>query len=140
VFTYLGRTERSDSRGTVYATFVAIDPAAGVVSAHRKLMPTHEERMVWGIGDGRGLRAHRVGEFTVGGRNCWENGMPAVRHAFYAQGTTLHVAGWPGSVRLTSDITRFVALEGRCYVLSAGALLTRASVRHGFPLRDPRLR
>jgi nitrilase len=135
VFTYLGVTERSPSRGTVYATFVAIDPGAGVVSAHRKLMPTYEERMAWGIGDGHGLRAHRVGEFTVGGLNCWENWVPSVRHALYAQGIDLHVAAWPGSVDLTKDITRFIAMEGRCFVLSAGALLTNDAVPDDFPLK-----
>lgn len=136
VFTYLGVTERSPSQGTVYATYVAIDPTDGIVSAHRKLMPTFDERMVWGIGDGHGLRTHRVGEATVGGLNCWENWMPAVRHSLYAQGEQLHVAGWPGSVGLTKDITRFIALEGRCFVLSAGSLLTRSDVPDDFELRD----
>ncbi len=136
VFTYLGVTERSASRGTVYATYVAIHPDAGIVSAHRKLMPTYEERMVWGAGDGHGLRTHEVGGFVVGGLNCWENWVPAVRHALYAQGEDLHVAGWPGSVGLTRDITRFIAREGRCYVLSAGALLSRSAVPDDFPLKE----
>jgi nitrilase len=136
VFTYIGVTERSKSGGTVYATFVAIDPVAGVVSAHRKLMPTYDERMAWGIGDGNGLRTHQVGDFTVSGLNCWENWVPTIRHAMYAEGTTLHVAGWPGSVGLTKDITRFIAMEGRCYVLSAGCLLTAESIPDEFPLRE----
>ncbi len=136
VFTYVGITERSPSRGTVYATFVAIDPTDGIVSAHRKLMPTYDERMVWGTGDGHGLRAHRVGAMMVGGLNCWENWVPAVRHALYAQGIDLHVAGWPGSTGLTRDITRFIALEGRCYVLSAGSVLRRSSIPDTFELRD----
>ncbi len=136
VFTYLGVTERSASRGTVYATYVAIHPEAGMVSAHRKLMPTYEERMVWGAGDGHGLRTHEVDGVRVGGLNCWENWVPTVRHALYAQGEELHVAGWPGSVGLTRDITRFVALEGRCYVLSAGALLPAAAVPDEFPLKE----
>jgi nitrilase len=136
VFTYLGITERSQSGGTVYATLVAIDPVKGIVSAHRKLMPTHEERMAWGIGDGNGLRTHEVGDFTVSGLNCWENWVPSVRHTLYAQGTTLHIASWPGAVRNTIDITRFIALEGRCYVLSAGTLLRPQDIPEEFPLRE----
>ena len=136
VFTYLGVSERSRSRGTVYATYVGIDPRAGIVSAHRKLMPTFDERMVWGTGDGHGLRTHRVGDFVVGGLNCWENWVPSIRHALYAQGVELHVAGWPGSVALTKDITRFIAMEGRCYVLSAGAILPRSAVPGAFGPRD----
>jgi nitrilase len=140
VFTYLGITERSDSEGTVYASYLAIDPVDGVVSAHRKLTPTYDERMVWGSGDGHGLRVHQVGEFKVSGLNCWENWVPGIRHALYAQGTQLHVAGWPGSDGLTEDITRFIALEGRCYVLSAAQLLSANSVPEGTPLRGDALR
>ncbi|MCM6775435.1 carbon-nitrogen hydrolase family protein [Nocardia sp. CDC159] len=134
VFCYLGITERV--RGTVYCTLVAIDPVRGVVSAHRKLMPTHEERMVWGIGDGHGLRAHDVGRFRVGGLSCWENWMPQARHALYADGATLHVSTWPGSVRNTRDITRFIALEGRVYSLAVGSVLDFDDVPSDFPLRQ----
>lgn len=133
VFCYLGITERM--RSTVYCTLVAIDPIRGLVGAHRKLMPTHEERMVWGIGDGHGLRAHDVGGFRVSGLSCWENWMPQARHALYADGATLHISTWPGSVRNTRDITRFIALEGRVYSLAVGAVLDYADVPSDFPLR-----
>ncbi|WP_026209072.1 carbon-nitrogen hydrolase family protein [Catelliglobosispora koreensis] len=134
VFTYLGIAERADSKGTVFATLVAIDPVKGIVSAHRKVQPTFEERLVWGAGDGHGLRTHQTGDIRVGGLNCWENWMPLARQSLYAQGMDLHVAVWPGSVGLTKDITRFIALEGRCYVVSAGGLLTIDDISRGFPL------
>ena len=141
VFTYLGITERGagPARGTVYCTLVAIDPVRGVVSAHRKLMPTYEERLVWGAGDGHGLRVHEVGPARAGGLNCWENWLPQARHALYAQGEDLHVAVWPGSAGLTRDATRFVALEGRSFVLSAGALLSPDDVSESFPIREAAL-
>lgn len=134
VFTYLGITERVGH--TVYCTLVAIDPARGLVGAHRKLMPTYEERLVWGTGDGHGLRVHPVGGLAVGGLNCWENWMPQARHALYAAGEQLHVSVWPGSKRLTGDITRFIALEGRVFSLAVGAVIDYAQVPAGFPLRD----
>jgi nitrilase len=134
VFVYLGTTERV--RGTVYCTLVAIDPVAGMASAHRKLMPTYEERLVWGIGDGNGLRVHRFGATRVGGLNCWENWMPQARHALYAQGEELHVSVWPGNPRNTEDITRFIAREGRVFSLAAAGLLGLADVPADFPLRD----
>ncbi|MFC6884884.1 MULTISPECIES: carbon-nitrogen hydrolase family protein [Actinomadura] len=134
VFTYLGITERV--RGTVYCTLLAICPAAGIVGVHRKLMPTHEERLVWGTGDGHGLRTHRVGGLTVGGLICWENWMPSARQALYGQGEELHISVWPGSCRNTTDITRFIAMEGRVYSLAAGALFSYADVPTDFPFHD----
>ncbi len=139
VFTYLGVTERGagPARGTVYCTLVAIDPGRGVVSAHRKLMPTYEERLVWGTGDGHGLRVHPTAwGLRVGGLNCWENWMPQARHALYAGGEDVHVAVWPGSPWLTRDITRFIAREGRVWSLAASGLLSLDDVPDDFPLRD----
>jgi nitrilase len=139
VFTYLGTAERGTGtgRGTVYCTLLAIAPDRGIVSAHRKLMPTYEERLAWGIGDGNGLRVHDgPGGFRVGGLNCWENWMPLARTSMYAGGEDLHVAVWPGGVRLTKDITRFIAREGRIFVLSAGSLHSAADIPDAFPLAE----
>jgi nitrilase len=137
IFVYLGTIERDVTvgRGTVFCTLVAIDPHAGVVSAHRKLMPTYEERLVWGIGDGNGLRVHQAGAARVGGLNCWENWMPQARHALYAQGEELHVSVWPGNPQNTVDITRFIAREGRVFSLAANGLLGLADIPADFPLR-----
>jgi nitrilase len=137
LFVYLGTTERAtgNARGTVFCTLVAIDPVAGIVSTHRKLMPTHEERLVWGIGDGHGLRVHQVGSTRVGGLNCWENWMPQARHALYAQGEELHVSVWPGNPHNTADLPRFIAREGRVFSLAANGLLGLADIPADFPLR-----
>jgi nitrilase len=91
-------------------------------------MPTHEERLVWAIGDGNGLRTHKLGPFTVGGLNCWENWLPLARSALYAQGEDLHIAIWPGNARNTEDITRFIARESRSYVLSVSGLMRRDDI------------
>ena len=138
IFVYLGITERGGgpASGTVFCTLVAIDPTDGVVSAHRKLMPTYEERLVWGIGDGQGLRTHHVAGTRVGGLNCWENWMPQARHAMYAEGEDLHVSVWPGNPRNTADITRFIALEGRVWSLAACGLLSLRDVPRDFPFRE----
>jgi nitrilase len=141
VFTYLGVAERdaTTARGSVYATLVAIDPRRGIVSAHRKVQPTYEERLAWAAGDGHGLRVHEVSgregdRLRVGGLNCWENWLPQARLALYAEGEDVHVSAWPGSSRLTRDITRFVAREGRVYSLAAGSLLSRSDIPDDFPL------
>ena len=123
LFTYLGMVERSTSGGSVYCSLGAFHPEGGLVSLHRKLMPTYAERMVWATGDGNGLRVHDWKEFRVGGLNCWENWMPLARYSLYSQGEQLHVATWPGAPHLTRDISRFIAMEGRVYVISAGGVL-----------------
>ena len=141
VFTYLGMAERraNTARGSVYATLVAISPDRGVVSAHRKLQPTYEERLAWAPGDGHGLRVHAVtgregDSMRVGGLSCWENWLPQARLAMYAGGEDIHVSAWPGAVRNTIDVTRFIAMEGRVFSLAAGSLISRPDVPDDFPL------
>lgn len=117
---YLGTIERAEDRGghSLYCTLVYINKQGEIKSAHRKLQPTYEERLTWAPGDGHGLRVHPLNKFTVGGLNCWENWMPLSRTALYGQGENLHIAVWPGNEYNTKDITRFIALEGRSFVVS----------------------
>ena len=136
LFAYVGVAERSTSGGSVYCSLVAIDPTAGVVGVHRKLKPTFGERLVWADGDGHGLQVHEHNGWRVGGLNCWENWMPLARTSLYAQGAQLHIATWPGSPHLTKDITRFIAREGRMYVLSVGGVLRSEHLPESFVLRD----
>ena len=135
---YLGVMERAANRGghSLYCSMVYIDKSGIVQSVHRKLMPTHEERLVWAIGDGNGLRTHKLGPFTVGGLNCWENWLPLPRAALYAQGEDLHVAIWPGSIRNTEDITRFIARESRSFVVSVSGLMRRDDIDASLPHAD----
>lgn len=135
---YLGVIERPRDRSghSLYASFVYIDPQGKIGSVQRKMCPTYEERLVWSNGDGAGLRTHRLGEFTLGGLNCWENWMPLSRAALYAQGEDVHVACWPGSIRNTEDITRFIAREGRGYCISVSAVMRREDVRNDTPYVD----
>lgn len=126
----LGCVERAPDRGghSLYCSLVYVDPRGTIQSVHRKLMPTYEERLTWAPGDGHGLRVHPLGAFTVGGLNCWENWMPLPRTALYAMGEDLHVALWPGNLRNTFDITRFIAKEARSYVISASGLMRKTDI------------
>lgn len=132
---YLGIIEKPQDRGghSLYASMVYINQEGEIQSVHRKLQPTYDERLTWSPGDGNGLVTHILKDFTVSGLNCWENWMPLPRAAMYAQGTNLHVACWPGSDHNTKDITRFIAREGRCFVLSVSSLMTK----NDFPKKTP---
>ncbi len=132
---YLGLMERAKDRGghSIYASLVYIDQCGEIKSVHRKLQPTHDERLTWSPGDGNGLRVHALKQFTVGGLNCWENWMPLPRAALYGQGENLHVAVWPGSEHNTKDITRFIARESRSFVISVSALMRKNDFPKGTP-------
>ncbi len=122
---YLGIIERAKNRGghSLYASLVYINQQGEIKSVHRKLQPTYDERLTWSPGDGNGLQVHPLKKFTVGGLNCWENWMPLSRTALYGLGEDLHVAVWPGSDHNTRDITRFIALESRSFVVSVSGLM-----------------
>ncbi len=133
-----GSMERAQDRGghSIYCSLVYIDQNGIVKNVHRKLMPTYEERLSWAAGDGHGLKTFPIGPFTMGGLNCWENWMPMARTSLYAQGENLHIAIWPGCVRNTEILTRFLAREGRSYVISVCGLMTKADIPQDFPHRD----
>jgi len=131
----LGTIEKASDRGghSCYCSLIYIDKAGEVRNVHRKTMPTYEERLVWATGDGHGLRTFPHEAFTLGALNCWENWMPLSRAALYGQGENLHVALWPGSVRNTVDLTRFIAKESRSYVISVCGLMKRSDIPDSVP-------
>jgi nitrilase len=124
------------SRGTLYNTAVLIGPDGAILNRHRKLVPTNAERMVWGQGDGSGLRVVETPVGRVGSLICWENYMPLARFTLYAQGLDFYVAptwdagsGWVSSMR-------HIALEGRCWVLGNGTAMRGRDVPADFPNRE----
>lgn len=121
---------------SVHASRVMISAEGAILSVHRKLRPTYEERLSWAPGDGAGLVVHRIAEFTVGALNCWENWMPLARASLYAQGEDLHCMLWPGGLHNTHDLTTVVAKESRSYVASASGLLRESDVPLDFPHRS----
>jgi len=142
VAAYVGIIERAQNRGghSLYCSLVYINKEGEILSVHRKLQPTYEERLAWSHGDGHGLRVHPLKEFTVGGLNCWENWLPLARTALYAQGEDLHVAVWPGSIRNTEDISLFIAKEARSFVVSVGALMSIKDFPEDTPYREEIIR
>lgn len=131
---YLGVNERGSraGRGTVWCSLVTIDAEQGILGAHRKLMPTHDERLVWGIGDAAALRCHGFGRFRVGGLNCWENWMTQARATLYADGEDIHISVWPGNEAVTKGLPLFAAQEGRMWCASVCGLLALADVPEDF--------
>jgi nitrilase len=112
--------------GTLYCTALMFAPDGRLLGKHRKLMPTALERLVWGFGDGSTLTVvdSAIGRF--GSVICWENYMPLLRMAMYAKGIELYCAPTVDDRETWLPTMRTIALEGRCFVLSACQYLTRA--------------
>lgn len=124
------RVERGPAHGTLFNSLLTYGPDGTLLNHHRKLIPTYTERLVWGPGDGNGVRAVDVPvggrSARVGGLVCWEHWMPLARQALHDSGEDIHVAAWPTVKEMLQIASRHYAFEGRCYVLAAGSLM-RAS-------------
>lgn len=124
-FVVIGVIERDG--GTVYCTALFFDGEKGLVTKHRKLMPTGAERLIWGFGDGSTMPVIETSLGRIGAVICWENYMPMMRMAMYDQGVTLYCAPTADDRDTWAASMRHVALEGRCHVLSACQHITRAA-------------
>jgi len=112
--------------GTLYCTALMFGPDGRLLAKHRKLMPTAMERLVWGFGDGSTLAVVDTPLGRLGSVICWENYMPLLRMAMYAKGIQLYCAPTVDDRDTWLPTMRTIALEGRCFVISACQYLTRA--------------
>ncbi len=132
----MGVNELEPKGGTLYNTLLWFGPDGALLGKHRKLMPTGGERLVWGTGDGSGLRVYETPFGRVGGLLCWENYMPLARAALYALGVDIYVAPtWDNSDEWIATL-RHIAKEGRCWVLGATPCLRGSDVPDDIPGRD----
>jgi nitrilase len=112
--------------GTLYCTALFFSPSGELEGKHRKLMPTAMERLIWGFGDGSTMPAIRTEYGIVGAAICWENYMPLFRSAMYAKGVSLWCAPTVDDRETWQATMQHIALEGRCFVLSACQYLVRS--------------
>ncbi|MBI5516272.1 MAG: carbon-nitrogen hydrolase family protein [Deltaproteobacteria bacterium] len=114
--------------GTLYCTALFLGPDGALRGRHRKLVPTAAERLLWGQGDGSTLPVLETPVGRLGAVICWENYMPLLRFAMYARGVELYLAPTADDRETWLSTLRHIALEGRCFVLSACQYLTRADL------------
>ncbi len=132
VMVSVGAHERR--RSSLYNNQMMFRPGQAPLN-HRKLVPTHGERLIWMRGDGSTLKPHIANDgMVVGSLICWENWMPLARAAMHNQGEHVHIAAWPTVRESYSVASRHYAFEGRCYVLAAGTIQHRSDLLEGLEM------
>ncbi|WP_226700589.1 carbon-nitrogen hydrolase family protein [Qipengyuania gaetbuli] len=124
----IGAHERM--RQSLYNNQMTFRPGLPVLD-HRKLVPTHGERLVWMRGDGSTLGVHQAEWGSVGSLICWEHWMPLARAAMHNLGESVHVAAWPTVREQYAIASRHYAMEGRCFVLAAGLVQAKDDLFNG---------
>ena len=81
-----------------YNTQLLFEADGTLIQRRRKISPTYHERMVWGQGDGSGLRAVESTVGRIGQLACWEHYNPLARYTMMADGEQIHSAMYPGSI------------------------------------------
>ena len=120
--------------GTLYCTAVFLGPDGALLGKHRKVMPTAVERLIWGQGDGSTLPVIETEIGRLGAVICWENYMPQLRLAMYAQGIQLYCAPTVDDREAWQGTMRHIALEGRCFVLAACQFARRSDYPDDYPV------
>ncbi len=128
----LGVNERD--HGSLYNTQLVFDADGRLALKRRKITPTYHERMVWGQGDGSGLRAVDTAVGRIGALACWEHYNPLARYALMADHEEIHCSQFPGSLvgpifAEQMEVTmRHHALESACFVVNATGWLAEEQV------------
>jgi nitrilase len=123
-------------RGTIYNSLLIYSPNGELALHHRKLMPTNHERLVWGLGDEKGLGAIQSDVGKVGGLICWENLMPLARFALYQSGIEVYLAPTADDSEAWHDSIRHIAREARSFVLSSCVFARASSYPDDVPLAE----
>jgi nitrilase len=123
-------------RGTIYNSLLIYSPEGELAIHHRKLMPTNHERLVWGLGDGKGLETVATDFGAVGGLICWENLMPLARFALYQAGVEVYLAPTADDSEDWHESMRHIARESRSFVLSCCVFQRASSFPDDVPLAE----
>lgn len=129
----VGVNERDN--GSLYNTQLIFDADGSLKLKRRKITPTFHERMVWGQGDGAGLKVIETAVGKVGALACWEHYSPLARYALMAQHEQIHCAQFPGSMvgQIFADqievTIRHHALEAGCFVVNATGWLSPEQIQ-----------
>jgi len=137
VWLVTGVTEIDPERpGTLYNTLLYHAPDGSLALQHRKLVPTNHERLIWGQGDGGGLRAMQTDLGRIGGLICWENYMPLARFSLYESGVEIYIASTADDGEAWQATLVHIARESRAFVVSPSHFQRASAYPDDFPLAE----
>ena len=133
IFISTGASERD--HGSLYLAQFLFSDQGELIQGRRKLKPTHQERTVYGDGDGSDFGVFDTDIGRIGQLCCWEHLQPLSKYAMFSMHEQVHIAAWPSfstypqafSLGATANMaaSQVYALEGQCYVLAPTATVSQ---------------
>jgi len=131
---YVSTGASESDHGSLYISQFLFGRDGSLISGRRKLKPTHQERTVFGDGDGSHLHVSETDIGRVGQLACWEHLQPLSKYAMYSQHEQIHCAAWPAfscmpqayalGPELNNAASQMYAAEGQCFVIAACGMVS----------------
>jgi len=128
IFGFNEAIRKGRGNNSMYNSILIINSQGEIKNHHRKLMPTFTEKLIYGLGDGHGLKAVETEHGRIGALVCWEHWMPLTRQAMHDEAEDIHFALWPSVHEVHQIASRQYAFEGKCFVVAVGQMLKSESL------------
>lgn len=122
------KINKGPGNGTLYNSLAIIGENGELLNHHRKLVPTFNEKLLYGSGDAWGLKTVDWAWGSVGALICWEHWMPLSRQVLHNENETIHLALWPTLKDIHQVASRHYAFEGRCFVIAVAQVLRKTDI------------
>ncbi|XP_021290066.1 bifunctional nitrilase/nitrile hydratase NIT4B-like isoform X1 [Herrania umbratica] len=109
----------------LFSAILFFDSMGRYLGKHRKLMPIASECAVWCCGEKSSLPLYGTTIGKVGGLLYWDNRIPSLRTQLYAKGIEIYCAPTADAREEWRASMIHIAIEGRCFVLSANQFCQR---------------
>ncbi len=120
----------------VFNSAALIDNDGTIKSIEQKTVGSHNEKMFWTSADQPSFKVVELAGIRVAYNSCWQNYLPAVRHAQYSQGAQLMVASTADFGPAWERLIQTMGDEGNVFVASIGQQYRWEDVAKSDPLLE----